>query len=202
MRLRTSSPFSGTLVLSMSDIENLPELPNDSLSKAIGRLCVAFSIAEIHLDMLNMILWRDFGGRGQAKEFPQNMKRKLRFFLDCVKSHPRLSPHVDEARDIVEEFKEANDIRVWAVHGAAIEALTTEKKALEFTKAIYGPSPALEQKTISEDDIMLAALRAFAIQVTLDQFVYVRIDGGSLEEFEERFRKSFRKYARSLPHTE
>ncbi|GAA2858674.1 hypothetical protein GGQ99_002450 [Aminobacter niigataensis] len=155
----------------------MDHVEREKFELAIGKLTVAWAVAEHGLDQCISVIYHLKGGHSISKSLPLNARDKIKFFRKSVRSLPELSKashHADYMADMA--FRILDD-RNWCVHGVALQVgATLIPHPIELTRLQRPHMISLERKDVTLDSINKVMLDCMPLLLGFAFFLHDPLD--------------------------
>lgn len=169
----------------------MDQIDRAAFERAIGKLCIAWGIAERGLDICLSIIYDLKGGDGLAKKPPRGgAKDKIEFFRKATGALPGLRHVSKRAAEIACEAEASLDFRNWCIHGVAEQfsrdIMPSPVKLVRSQKTDLRNS---ETKEVTLEAIQQASLACARLALKFALFTHKPLGVLPLEEIERQIER-------------
>ncbi|MDH4987600.1 hypothetical protein QEZ47_19170 [Aminobacter anthyllidis] len=132
----------------------MDQVEREKFELAVGKLTVAWAVAEHGLDQCISVIYHLKGGQAISKTLPLNARDKIKFFRKSVRSLPELHKAAEHADHMANMAVRILDDRNWCIHGVALQVgATMIPHPIELTRLQRPYMTSLEKKEVTLDSI-------------------------------------------------
>lgn len=132
----------------------MEQIQRSEFENAIGKLSIAWAIAEYGLDQCIADIFYNKGGSTLIAELPLNARAKIKYFRRAFAELDNLKHFSEHAEKIANTAYKILDERNWCIHGFAADAVAEQFSAIiNFRRFVRPSMKHHEDHQVTLDDI-------------------------------------------------
>jgi hypothetical protein len=158
---------------------------DDAFFAAVGRLALAWGMIDSCLEVLCLVIFNDFGGRGIERELPWSLSRKIKFLRRCFAHIEIFKGGANAAVPLLDRASEGVQVRHDIIHGVLLSS-PAPGQPTKMARLLRAIQPYNRTFSITTDQILAHAKdatdlggRLMNVALGLAEFARTRTEKGN-----------------------